>query len=311
MARSLRRARLAFLTRQPQLAALTVTHANFPMQATPNGRLQPGYRVEAMLAQDVVKSAVEALSRGLRGAQLKHEGWDRIVSVVREEAGEIDLKNTLARVLQALDDGSDVDTLGPPLPRLHIPQHLYRPLLLASTAQVSQVGDQLSLLDDQPVALRISPPPLNDGEARLVWDLHRVWERISRLPDWAEVDVVLLRNLAGVGVGLFAAEGFYPDFLLWLKRGKDQALAFVEPKGLRHQWPADKFELLDTVVPTWAFSVPVRGFVLTTNTEKELQAHQTGFSWSTAPACLLAQDLDGDYVESILRHLRTVMPAMP
>ncbi len=210
-----------------------------------------------------------------------------------------------------IDDGSDADALEPPLPRLHIPQHLYQPLLLACTAQVSQVGDQLSLLDDLPVALRISPPPLNDGEARLVWDLRRVWERISRLPDWAGVDVVLLRNLAGVGVGLFAAEGFYPDFLMWLKRGKDQALAFVEPKGLRHQWPQDKFDLLDAVVPGWTFSVPVRGFVLTTNTEQELQTHQTGFSWPTAPACLLAQDPAGDYVESMLRQLRKAMPVTP
>jgi hypothetical protein len=56
--------------------------------------------------------------------------------------------------------------------------------------------------------------------------------KIQALPAWEDVEVVLLRNLAGVGVGLFAAEGFFPDFLLWLKRDNHQALAFVEPQGL-------------------------------------------------------------------------------
>jgi len=72
-----------------------------------------------------------------------------------------------------------------------------------------------------------------------------------------------------------------------------------------------RFVLVHKVVPTWGFSVPVRGFVLTTNTETELQTHQAGFTWSTAPACLLAQDLDGDYVESMLRRLRKAMPVTP
>ena len=189
------------------------------------------------------------------------------------------------------------------MPRLHIPQHLYGPLLLAAPAATVEAGAQLSLLDDQPVGLRISPPALENSEARLVWDLRRVWARMHTEATWAGVEVVLLRNLAGVGVGLFAVEGFYPDFLLWLKRGKAQALAFVEPKGLRHQWPADKFHLLENVVPKWNFSVPVSGFVLSANTEQELQTHQPGFTWATAPSVLLHQDVEGNYVSQLLLTL--------
>lgn len=309
LARALRRARLAFLTRQPLLEAITQEHANFPRQTLPDGRSVYGYRVEALLAQDVVKTAVEALRKSLAGARVEPKGWDRIVGTLREEAGEIDLKDTLAHVQRALGDGSDGDSLGPPLPRLHIPQHLYGPLLLAAPAKVSQAGDQLSLLDDQPVALRISPPPLEDSEARLVWDVRRVWERLHVLPAWKGVDVVLLRNLAGVGVGLFAAEGFFPDFLMWLARGNDQVLAFVEPKGLRHQWPADKFALLEHVVPTWTFSVPVRGFVLSANSEAEINKIQPGFSWDQSPPVLLHQDLNGDYIEVMLGRLAALLPA--
>lgn len=309
LARTLRRARLAFLTREPLLEQVTETHANFPMQILADGTQRMGYRVEAMLAQGLVKTAVEALRKNLRGVQLKPQGWDRILGALREEAGEIDLKDTMAYVLKAIDDGIDTDALGLPLPRLHIPQHLYSPLLLAAPAVPVNAGDQLSLLDDQPLALRISPPPLQNSEARLVWDLRRVWERIHGHPAWAGVDVVLLRNLAGVGVGLFAAEGFFPDFLLWIKRGDQQALAFVEPKGLRHQWPAEKFELLEKVVPTWKLSVPVCGYVLSANTEVELKMIQPGFTWSNAPAVLLHQDADGAYVERLLRNVLARLPS--
>lgn len=308
LARALRRARLAFLTRQPLLEAITQEHANFPRQTMPDGKAVHGYRVEAMLAQDVVKTAVEALRKSLAGARVDPQGWDRIVGTLREEAGEIDLKDTLAHVQKALGDGSDGDSLGPPLPRLHIPQHLYGPLLLAAPAKVSQSGDQLSLLDDQPVALRISPPPLQDSEARLVWDVRRVWERLHVLPAWRGIDIVLLRNLAGVGVGLFAAEGFFPDFLMWLARGNDQVLAFVEPKGLRHQWPAEKFALLEHVVPTWSFSVPVRGFVLSANSQAEIGKIQPGFTWDQSPSVLLHQDLNGDYIEHMLDRLVALLP---
>ena len=307
LARAVRRNRLAFLTQQPLLEPITQTHANFPLQTLPDGSQRMGYRVEAMLAQDVVKTAIEALRKNLTGAKVSSEGWDRMVSVIREEGGEIDLKDTLASVMQMIDSGSDVDTLGPPLPRLHVPQHLYAPLLLAAPAAPVQTDGQLSLLEDQPLTLRISPPPLENSEARLVWDVRRRWEQLHSLPHWEDVEVVLLRNLAGVGVGLFAAEGFYPDFLLWLKRGKQQALAFVEPKGLRHQWPEDKFRLLEDVVPKWKFSVPICGYVLSANTEAELRKIQPGFSWGSAPSVLLQQDVQGDYVETLLGNVLALL----
>lgn len=307
LARALRRRRLAYLTQQPQLHFIKQTHANFPLQTLPDGSQRMGYRVEAMLAQDVVKTAIAALRKNMTGAQVSAAGWDRMVSVIREEGGEIDLKDTLANVMQMIDSGADTDALGPPLPRLHVPEHLYAPLLLAAPAAPVQADGQLNLLEDQPLTLRISPPPLENSEARLVWDVRRKWEQLHGLPLWEGVEVVLLRNLAGVGVGLFAAEGFFPDFLLWLKRGKHQVLAFVEPKGLRHQWPLDKFRLLEDVVPTWKFSVPICGYVLSGNTEAELRKIQPNFRWGT-PKVLLQQDVQGGYVETLLRNMLELLP---
>ena len=256
------------------------------------------------MADEVIQAAAEALRRSVPAAYLRSEqGLDRVLAVLREEFGEIDLSQTLARVLTALDAGSDGDELGAPLPRLHVPQHLYAPLLLKAPARVADEAGQLSLLDDAPAPLTISPPPLEQSEARLVWDLRRQWQRLHALPEWAGVEVALLRNLSGVGVRLFAAEGFFPDFLLWIKRGPRQALAFVEPKGLRHQWPQDKFELLEQVVPQWNFSVPVRGFVLASNSEDELRRLRPDFRWSADNGCLIHQDERGDYVAHLLGAL--------
>lgn len=226
---------------------------------------------------------------------------------MREELGELDLSETLSHVLTALDQGQDADALALPLPRLHVPQHVYAPLLIKAPATVHPESGQLSLLDDQPVTWRISPPPLEDGEARFVWDLRRHWASLHAQPEWAGIEVALLRNLSGVGVRLFATEGFFPDFLLWIKRGEQQALAFIEPKGLRHQWPQDKLDLLDKTVPTWQFSVPVRGFVLSTNSDDELRRIRPGFSWEQDHGCLKQQDAHGRYVLTILDQLKKLL----
>ena len=93
-----------------------------------------------------------------------------------------------------------------------------------------------------------------------------------------------------------------------LARGEHQAPAFVEPKGLRLQWPGEKFKLREDVVPSWPFSVPVRGFVLSANTQAEIGKIQTGFTWDTAPSVLLHQDPDGAYVERLLTRLAALLP---
>jgi len=308
--RTWRKARLRFLTQAPMLDALTTSHANFPVQVLPDGSSRMGYRVEAMMADDVVKAAAESLRRSIPPSHLRSaRSFDRLLATLREECGEIDLEHTLKHVLGALEAGTDEDDLGLPLPRLHVPQHLYAPLLMNAPAQVQAESGQLTLLEEQPTTLRISPPPLEDGEARLVWDLRRCWEALHNRPEWTDVEVALLRNLSGVGVRLFAAEGFFPDFLLWIKRGSEQALAFVEPKGLRHQWPQDKFDLLDATVPSWTFSVPIRGFVLSPNTATEIGRIQPGFNWAEAPPCLRHQDVDGQYVGGILKDLATLLDA--
>jgi Type III restriction enzyme, res subunit len=99
------------------------------------------------------------------------------------------------------------------LPRVYFDRHLYQPLL--------------ALLGD----VQVSPPALNEGESSFV----------AKLRDWlnanphavASKDIFLLRNQSrGHGISFFDNAGFLPDFILWIKQGKQQRLVFVDPHGL-------------------------------------------------------------------------------
>ncbi len=106
------------------------------------------------------------------------------------------------------------------LPRFHFDRHLYQPLLV-------EKGDKV----------KSAPPALNQSEQRFVKDVKAYWtaECDNSL---VGVEAFLLRNLSrGAGVGFFETSGFYPDFILWIKKGKKQHIVFVEPHGMIYAKP--------------------------------------------------------------------------
>jgi hypothetical protein len=137
---------------------------------------------------------------------------DYTVKVAR---GELELIKAVQKLIE------DADTLysedQSELPAIHFDRHLYQPLLV-------ERGDKI----------RSTPPGLKESERRFVQDLreHYVGARDSSL---AGAEVFLLRNLSrGKGVGFFDTRGFFPDFILWIKRGGSQRIIFVEPHGMLH-----------------------------------------------------------------------------
>ena len=103
------------------------------------------------------------------------------------------------------------------LPRFHFDRHLYQPLLV-------EKGDKV----------KSAPPALNENEQQFVKDVKAYWTAECD-QSLAGVEVFLLRNLSrGAGVGFFETSGFYPDFILWIKKGKKQHIVFVEPHGMIH-----------------------------------------------------------------------------
>lgn len=102
------------------------------------------------------------------------------------------------------------------LPRLHFDRHLYDPLLIAKKND----------------GLTSRPPRLNEGEERFIQDLGEFW-KAEKDGEMKGAEVFLLRNLSrGAGIGFFEEKGFYPDFVLWIKKGREQRIVFVEPHGM-------------------------------------------------------------------------------
>jgi hypothetical protein len=99
-----------------------------------------------------------------------------------------------------------------------VPRSLWRPLL----------G-----VDDRPaVAIRTVPVALNAGEERFLDHLDAY---VAGAPEaLAGAEVHVLRNESRRGLGFFVGTGFYPDFLVWVFRGAEQWVLFVDPKGATH-----------------------------------------------------------------------------
>jgi len=80
--------------------------------------------------------------------------------------------------------------------------------------------------------MKITPLPLNHGEARFV-DLLKEVVHDRGLDELAGKEIFLMRNMSrGKGISFFNDCAFYPDFILWLKDHAAQDVLFIDPKGL-------------------------------------------------------------------------------
>lgn len=102
------------------------------------------------------------------------------------------------------------------LPRIYFDRHIYVPILLQ--------GKKID---------RISPMGLVDSESKFVRGL-RDFLRIDK-EKFKGIEVYLLRNYPFSGVGFqLRWSGFYPDFIMWVKKEEKQTIVFIDPKGLQH-----------------------------------------------------------------------------
>ena len=98
-------------------------------------------------------------------------------------------------------------------------RHLFQPLFHVRR------GGKISIL----------PVSLNESEFKFVKDLKAWSEKNAEKLQSESAEIFLLRNMSrGKGVGFFEAQGFYPDFILWILREGKQYITFVEPHGILH-----------------------------------------------------------------------------
>jgi len=148
---------------------------------------------------------------------------DYVVRLPASDESFVESVKGLIREARAIYEADTQD-----LPTIHFDRHLYEPLLVAAEGVDSD------------------PPGLEPSEERFVLDMR---EYCTREADGALAgkELFLLRNLGrGRGHGFFEREGFYPDFILWIKDRDGQRVVFVEPHGMVHEktyWDSDKTQL--------------------------------------------------------------------
>ena len=106
---------------------------------------------------------------------------------------------------------------------LYFSQHLYQPLLYLGDDYINSDGVKM---------VEIKPVPLNKGERNLVEDIKKFF--INNEEYFEDKQLYLLRNQSRKGIGFFEANNFYPDFILWLVKGRKQYVTFIDPKGIRN-----------------------------------------------------------------------------
>ena len=115
---------------------------------------------------------------------------------------------------------------------LRFDRHLYYPLLCLTDRDDRGKKIMVDENTNEPL-IKISPVPLNIGEQTFVNRL-REYYNAHQNDFFSGKELYLLRNESRKGIGFFEANGFYPDFILWVNDGKKQRVTFIDPKGLRN-----------------------------------------------------------------------------
>jgi len=190
------------------------------------------------------------------------------------------------------------------LPRIHFDRHLYQPLLIE--------------YDDN---VKMTPLGLNKNENQFVQDLKDYWS-IERDRALAGMELFLLRNLSrGTGIGFFEERGFYPDFILWIKKGSAQRVVFIEPHGMLHEkaYIHDEKARLYEVLPGLAKDIGARSkrrrdvtldsYIISATPYKDLRKKYDDGTWdkkkfADAHILFLERSEEYDYMERVFKdHL--------
>lgn len=101
------------------------------------------------------------------------------------------------------------------IPNVYFDRHLFQPLLV------------------QGGKVQSTPVGLNKDEKAFIDNLKSFFIKKQDKAILKEKKIFVLRNLTrGKGVGFYAAGNYYPDFILWIKKGNKQYINFIDPKGI-------------------------------------------------------------------------------
>ena len=102
------------------------------------------------------------------------------------------------------------------LPRVYMDNHLFLPILI-----------NFKKIE------KISPAGLEESEKKFTAEL-RNYLKVNK-EKFKNYEIYLLRNFSKSGMGFqLQWSKFYPDFIMWIKKDREQIIVFIEPHGLEH-----------------------------------------------------------------------------
>ena len=151
------------------------------------------------------------------------------------------LMQQLAKLQKKLDadtvENSPVLIKAPKFKAVFFDKHLYQPLL------------SYPLKKGEKQEIPVSPVALNESETEFLEALMKYCKQEPQ--ELAGCEMYLLRNKSKQGTGFFTNAGFYPDFIMWIVKGKQQWITFIEPHGMLHEkgdvLSSDKVKLAQTI----------------------------------------------------------------
>ena len=156
-----------------------------------------------------------------------------IIQIRKDKTEETKHIQQLIDMIESRTMTADTMIESPWFEGLYFDKHLYIPLLYLMEKDMTGFRPYVDRLSGQPW-LKISPIPLNDGERDFVKDLRTFCQNHADDEILKNRKLFLLRNQSKKGVGFFDGNGFYPDFILWVKEGRKQKVVFIDPKGIRN-----------------------------------------------------------------------------
>ena len=160
---------------------------------------------------------------------------------VRPEQKTELLCQQLDKLKKRLEDNTvkneEVIILPPKFKAVLFDKHLYQPLL------------SYPLKKGEKQEIPVSPVALNESETEF---LNAIMKYCNQQPQELQgCELYLLRNKSKQGTGFFINAGFYPDFIMWIVKGKQQWINFIEPHGMLHEkgdvLSCDKVKLAQTI----------------------------------------------------------------
>jgi len=152
----------------------------------------------------------------LEGLDSRHENlaFGRYVLLIPKSVEFEDEIEEIKKLLNQADEIYKKDRRE--IPTIHFDRHLYTPLVVYGKGKDF---------------IKTIPPRLNEGETEFIKRL-RDYVKINQ-KTFSDVEIFVLRNISRRGVKFFQTSGFYPDFIVWIREGDNQTIAFIDPKGIR------------------------------------------------------------------------------